>query len=72
VAVDTPTKRRAVSGVPFLPLGPGVTPTADGGINWRAAVAWGYAVTFIEVAVPPITDVVLDYPHVREITLKMR
>lgn len=42
MAIDTATKRRAVSGIPAHPLGPGVTPDSSQGRAWRAQSAWGY------------------------------
>ena len=42
-AMDSPEKRRAASGVPFLPLGPGVTPNGAKDVEWRAQAAWGYS-----------------------------
>lgn len=43
MAIDTAAKRRSAAGVPFLPLGPGVTPDATPGIAWRQQVAWSYS-----------------------------
>ena len=43
MAIDTAVKRRAAAGVPFLPLGPGVTPDAAKPSSWRKQSAWGYA-----------------------------
>lgn len=43
MAIDTAEKRRVASGVPFLPLGPGVTANASKDIEWRAQAAWGYS-----------------------------
>jgi len=40
---DTAEKLRSAAGVPFLPLGPGVTPNASKDIEWRAQAAWGYS-----------------------------
>lgn len=48
--INTAADRRAVAGVPFLPLTPGVTPDVTPGGFWRASVAWNYAVAGI---VPP-------------------
>lgn len=42
MALDSAEQRRAAGGVPFLPLGVGVTPGTVTAL-WRAAVAWGYA-----------------------------
>lgn len=43
MAIDTAAKRRAAAGVPFLPLGPGVTPDATKAQAWRQQVAWSYS-----------------------------
>lgn len=43
MAIDTATKRRAAAGVPFLPIGPSVTPDATRGVVWRASAAWSYS-----------------------------
>ena len=42
--LDTPEKRRAAAGVPFVPLGLGVTPNASKGVAWRKQAAWSYPV----------------------------
>lgn len=43
MAIDTAAKRRSVCGVPFLPLGPGVTPDAAKAVAWRQQAGWGYS-----------------------------
>lgn len=43
MAIDTAAKRRSASGVPFLPLGPGVTPDATMPAVWRYDVGWTYS-----------------------------
>ena len=43
MAIDNAEKRRSAAGVPFLPLGPGVTANASKDIEWRAQAAWGYS-----------------------------
>ena len=43
MAIDSAEKRRSAAGVPFLPLGPGVTANAAKDIEWRAQAAWGYS-----------------------------
>lgn len=40
--IDTAEKRRAVAGVPFPPLGPGVTPNAAKDAEWRRQAAGSY------------------------------
>ena len=40
--LDTAEKRRMASSVPFLPLGPGVTPTVGKDAPWRRQVGWSY------------------------------
>jgi hypothetical protein len=53
MAIDTAEKRRSVSGAPFLPLTPGVTPDASPGAAWRASVAWGYSGIGVAAPSPP-------------------
>lgn len=48
--IDSAEKRRAAAGVPFLPLGPGVTPNASADGEWRREAGWSYP--FAEVAAP--------------------
>ena len=43
MAIDTAAKRKSAAGVPFLPLGPGVTPDASKPVAWRQQAAWGYS-----------------------------
>ena len=43
MAVDTAEDRRAAAGVPFLPLGPGVTSNSSKDAEWRVQAAWGYS-----------------------------
>lgn len=47
--IDSAEKRRAAGGVPFLPLGPGVTPNASKDAEWRAQAGWSYS-GFLEAA----------------------
>jgi hypothetical protein len=42
MAIDTAKKRRAASGVPFVPLGIGVTPDATKPAAWRRQSGWSY------------------------------
>jgi hypothetical protein len=42
MAIDTAAKRRNVAGLGFWLFGPGVTPDATPGVDWRQAVGWGY------------------------------
>jgi hypothetical protein len=42
MAIDTAAKRRNVAGIGFWLFGPGVTPDATPGVDWRQAVGWGY------------------------------
>jgi hypothetical protein len=42
MAIDTAAKRRSAAGVPFLPLGPGVSPDSDKDAFWRQCAGWGY------------------------------
>lgn len=55
MAIDTAEKRRSASGVPFLPLGPGVTPNAAADLEWRQQAGWGYSGILVTepVAEPP-------------------
>ena len=43
MAIDPAEDRRAASGVPFLPLGPGITINVAKDAEWRVQVAWGYS-----------------------------
>lgn len=43
MAIDDAAKRRAAGGVPFLPVGPGVTPNSMQGQTWRQQAAWSYS-----------------------------
>jgi hypothetical protein len=43
VAIDTAEKRRSVAGIPFFPLGPGVTPNASKDQEWRLEAGWSYS-----------------------------
>jgi hypothetical protein len=43
VAIDTAEKRKSAAGVPFLPLGPGVTPNSAKDQEWRQESAWSYS-----------------------------
>lgn len=42
MALDTAQNRRAAGGVPFLPLGLGVTPDVAKGMRWRREAGWSY------------------------------
>lgn len=52
MAIDTAEKRRSASGVPFLPLGPGVTPNATKDHEWRQQVGWGYSGIVVAIPAP--------------------
>ena len=43
MAIDSPDKRRSVSGIGFWPLIPGVTPDGTPHWEWRQQSAWSYA-----------------------------
>ena len=43
MAIDTAEKRKSAAGIPFLPLGVGVTPNASKDQEWRQQAAWGYS-----------------------------
>lgn len=43
MAIDTAEKRRAVANVSFYWAGPGVTPDATPGVEWRQEAGWGYS-----------------------------
>jgi hypothetical protein len=53
--IDTPAKRRSAAGVPFLPLGPGVTPDGAKPVAWRQQSGWGYSGIPAGEAVVPAT-----------------
>ena len=42
MAIDTAPKRKSVSGIPAIPLGPGITPDATAAQFWRQTSGWGY------------------------------
>jgi len=52
MAVDSAAKRRSLSGVPFLPLVPGVTPDAAQPVAWRQQAGWGYSGISAAAATP--------------------
>lgn len=54
--IDNAEKRRSAAGVPFLPLGVGVTPNVAKDEEWREQVGWSYSgiATPIPPAPPPI------------------
>lgn len=43
MAIDSAEKRRAISGIPFFPLGLGVTPNLAKDAEWRQQVGWSYS-----------------------------
>ena len=43
MAIDTAAKRRSVAGLAFFVFGPGVTPDATPGLEWRQQSGWGYS-----------------------------
>lgn len=43
MAIDSASKRKSAAGVPFLPLGVGVTPDASKPVEWRQQAGWGYS-----------------------------
>lgn len=49
MAIDTAQKRRSAGGVPYLPMGPNVTPDAAKPVAWRQESAWSYS------GIPPFT-----------------
>lgn len=60
MAIDSAAKRRNVSGIAAIPLGPGVTPNASPGVAWRQQVGWGYAGIAPAVADPlVITSIIV-------------
>lgn len=65
MAIDTAPKRRSAAGVPFLPLGPGVTPDAATPLAWRQQAGWGYSgVAAGEEPVvthPPASAIIVGY-----------
>ena len=42
MALNTAANRRSAAGLPFLPLGPGVTPDVGKDKFWRQSAGWGY------------------------------
>lgn len=58
MAIDTAEKRRSISGIPFIPLWPGVTPNASKDGEWRQQVGWGYSgITTSEPAPVPAIEI---------------
>lgn len=53
MAIDDAEKRRSASGVPFLPLGPGVTPNAAPDVDWRQQAGWSYSGVLVTGESPP-------------------
>jgi hypothetical protein len=64
VPIDTAAKRRSAAGVPFLPLGPGVTPDAAKPVAWRQQVGWGYSGIPAGAGPPPVTPSVRTFAAV--------
>lgn len=60
MAIDTAEKRRSVAGIPFFPLGPGVTPNASPDQEWRQQVGWGYSGILAAEAVVAVIGSVVE------------
>ena len=43
MAIDTAAKRRSAGGIAYFIFGPGVTPDATPGGEWRQQAGWGYS-----------------------------
>lgn len=54
MSIDTAEKRKSISGVPFLPLSPGVTPNASMDAEWRQQAGWSYSGIIVIATEPPI------------------
>lgn len=61
MSIDTAAKRRSAAGIPFLPLGPGVTPDATPGQEWRQQAGWGYSGILAGSPVTIVGEVVLSF-----------
>lgn len=48
MAIDTAQDRRSVAGVHLQPAGPGVTPDATPGLEWRQEAGYGYSGVAVE------------------------
>ncbi len=64
MAIDTPAKRRSISGVAGVPLIPGITPDASKPVAWRQQVGWSYsgiAPSPPVTSFAPIVEFVIDF-----------
>lgn len=43
MAIDDAEKRKSAAGIPFIPMGPNVTPNSSQDVQWRQQVAWSYS-----------------------------
>lgn len=48
MAIDNAEKRRSVSGIAAIPLGPAVTPNVSKDAEWRQQATWGYGGIAVE------------------------
>lgn len=55
MAIDSPEKRKSISGLPHVVMIPGVTPNAAKDQEWRQESGWGYS--GVLAAAPPIPPV---------------
>ena len=72
MAVDIAEDRRAASGVPFLPLGPGVTVNVAKDAEWRVQVAWGYSGVAIASPSTGVVAVLVPFVYRRPSRLRCR
>lgn len=64
MAIDNAEKRRSAAGVPFLPLGPGVTPNSSKDAEWRQQAGWGYSgISVTAVVIPAVIAAHTAYVH---------
>lgn len=63
MAIDTAEKRRAASGVIFLPWGPGVTPDVAKDAEWRRQAGWSYTIEAVVTTAGGLIGVKLDLPE---------
>ena len=71
MAVDSTEDRRAAAGVPYLPLGPGVTSNSGKDGEWRVQAAWGYSGIAIAGASAPSAEIT-SHVYRRRTHLKAR
>lgn len=72
MAIDTAEKRRSAAGVPFVVLGPGVTPNAAKDQEWRQQSAWSYSGILVGNNNLPIMATFVKFVRVRRQRMRAR